>query len=190
MLWVCGLQHIIWLFQVSSLIPTTSFGKTPNFSNLNESDWISRSKQYCKEIGQKHCDANTKKEQKEIEREYGIWYTVLNDLPYFNSARMCIIDPMHNLLLGTTKHMLEVWKALDLISVKDFQNIQQMIELFVIPEIRHLPKNVASGFSSFTAEQHKNWAMYYWLIIMSKGYPSLSTLQLLANFCQIMFLVL
>ncbi len=31
----------------------------------------------------------------------GVRYSVLLELPYFDAPRMCIVDPMHNLLLGS-----------------------------------------------------------------------------------------
>ena len=57
-------------------------------------------------------------EQQQIERAYGIRYSILLELPYFDASRMCVVDPMHNLLLGTAKHMLELWKSLGILSSK------------------------------------------------------------------------
>ena len=45
----------------------------------------------------------TRKDQKTIEQRHGIRYSCLIELPYFDCSRMCIVDPMHNLLLGTAK---------------------------------------------------------------------------------------
>ena len=33
---------------------------------------------------------------------------MLLELPYFDVVRMCTIDPRHNLLLSTAKHVMEV----------------------------------------------------------------------------------
>ena len=46
-------------------------------------------------------NTTTVKRQQELE---GCRYSVLLDLPYFDPVRMTIIDPMHNLYLGTAKH--------------------------------------------------------------------------------------
>ena len=51
----------------------------------------------------KHIVGSTKAALNAIERETGVRYTILLELPYFDPARMCIIDPMHNLFLGTAK---------------------------------------------------------------------------------------
>ena len=41
---------------------------------------------------------------------------MLLELQYFDAVQMCIIDPMHNLLLGPAKHMIAVWKSCNLLS--------------------------------------------------------------------------
>ena len=45
---------------------------------------------------------------------------VFQNIPYFNPVRCHVIDPMHNLLLGTSKHMLEIWVKLELVTKKLF----------------------------------------------------------------------
>ena len=44
-----------------------------------------------------------------IEREYGICYTPLIELPYFNPVKQTVVDPMHNLFMGTAMYCLELW---------------------------------------------------------------------------------
>ena len=73
--------------------PTACFGESPDFSNLKYDEWIPRSSQLCKEMGLRHCNASTQAAQKAIEKEYGVRYSILNELPYFNPSRMYIIDP-------------------------------------------------------------------------------------------------
>ena len=94
--------------------PTEEFGQKADYSNINMSEWTPRSKTEHKKHAKAHKLSSTKSEQKAIEREYGVRCSVLNELPYFDSPRMCIIDPMHNLLLGTSKHTMEVWKAIQI----------------------------------------------------------------------------
>ena len=152
--------------------PTSAFGEKPDFSNLNITDWIPRTKAQCQEIGKKHRNSKTAQEQKHLEREFGIRYSVLSDLPYFDLPRMCIIDPMHNLLLGTAKHVLEIWKTLNILSPADFDTIQERVNGFITPsDIRRLPGKISSGFSAFTAEQWRNWTMYYSLVSLKDMIP-------------------
>lgn len=47
---------------------------------------------------------------------------------------------MHNLLLGTSKMMLELWKSSGILSVKDTENIQLRVDSFVRPsEVGRIP---------------------------------------------------
>ena len=80
-----------------------------------------------------------------IERETGVRYTVLLELPYFDPARMCIIDPMHNLFLGTAKKMIELWKEYDFLPSSVLQNIQEKVNSFVSPhDLGRLPAKIES----------------------------------------------
>ena len=54
--------------------------------------------------------ARTQAERPKIERECGVRYTELLRLPYFDSACFSIVYPMQNILLGTTKLMITIWK--------------------------------------------------------------------------------
>ena len=40
---------------------------------------------------------------------------------------MCVVDPMHNLLLGTAKHVTEIWKERSILTSKDFLLIQEKV---------------------------------------------------------------
>ena len=40
-------------------------------------------------------------------------------------CRMCVIDPIHNLLLGTA--MVELWKVLAVISPKEYDDIHSYV---------------------------------------------------------------
>ena len=81
-----------------------------------------------REIASKYKKCNTRSEQQQIERAYGIRYSILLELPYFDASRMCVVDPMHNLLLGTAKHMLELWKSLGILSSKQYDEIQDRVD--------------------------------------------------------------
>ena len=61
-------------------------------------------------VAKRVCECRTQGQQQDVEQEFGIRYSVLLELPYFDAPRMCIIDPMHNLLLGTAKHIIDTWK--------------------------------------------------------------------------------
>ena len=75
---------------------------------------------------------------------------------------MCIIDPMHNLLLGTSKKVIELWKSNNVLTEKDFVEIQGRVDSFTCPsDVGRIPSKISSHFSGFTAEQWKNWTIYF-----------------------------
>ena len=92
------------------VFPTENFGEKPDYSNFNKTEWTPRTNEHHRTNAEKHRLASTDARQKDIERESGVRYSTLLRLPYFNAPRMCIIDPMHNLFLGTTKKMIQIWK--------------------------------------------------------------------------------
>ena len=95
-----------------SSFPTDRFGERPDYSNFDRTSWEARTGSVHRSTALNHRTCATRTLQQGIERTTGIRYSVLVDLPYFDAPKMCIIDPMHNLLLGTAKHMVELWKNL------------------------------------------------------------------------------
>lgn len=172
---VCGfLGHSAFLGCSKCLaeFPTKKFGEKPDYSNFSKDSWTERSGIEHKSTALKYKQCNTKAQQKEIERESGVRYSVLVELPYFNAPRMCIVDPMHNLLLGTAKHMLELWKNLEILTDKDFELLQTCVDSFVCPgDVGRLPYKILSGFSSFTAEQWKSWTCLFSLSALKGVLP-------------------
>ena len=77
-----------------------------------------------------------------------------------------MIDPMHNLLLGSAKTFTNIWK---LEAGHDhshiFATLQKAIDDFVVPAaVGRLPRKVESGFANFKAEEWKNWILIYSLV--------------------------
>ena len=71
-------------------------------------------------------------------------------------AAMCIIDPMHNLFLGTAKKMFKIWCENDILAKEKLQEVQERIENV----------EVVSNHGGFTASQWKNWVLYYSLFAL------------------------
>ena len=90
-------------YKCTKKIPTSSFGDKPDYSGSDRENWIPRthSEFYDAAMMQKH--AKTAKDRRNIERLHGVCYSVLLSLPYYNAIRFSMIDPMHNLLLGSAK---------------------------------------------------------------------------------------
>ena len=148
------------------------FGAKSDYTDTNRDQWPLRTLAEHKIASNSHKDAKCRSEQKLIEKHSGVKYSVLNDLPYFDAPRMCIVDPMHNLLLGTSKNIMELWKSNEVLSENDFEIIQQRVDSFVAPnDIGRMPSKIASGFSGFTAEQWKNWTIFFSLYALNGVLP-------------------
>lgn len=154
--------------------PTAEFGEKADYSNTDLKEWTPRDKLQHKRSAFAHKECKTKSEQKVIEREYGVRYSILNELPYFDPPRMCIVDPMHNLLLGTSKRMMEIWKGLKIVDANNYPIIESRLNSFVTPnDVGRLPSRskVMSGFSGFTAEEWKNWTIFFSLFSLKGVIP-------------------
>ena len=80
---------------------------------------------------------------------------------------------MHNLLLGTAKHMLSVWTSTGILDKTHYLSIQEKVDSFVTPPgIGRIPAKIATGFSSFTAEQWRNWTLIYSLCALKDVIPN------------------
>ena len=67
------------------------------------------------------------------ESKYGLRYSILLALPYFDPVRFCIIDAMHNLFLGTGKHAFAVWLESGVLSKESLHAIERKVNLFRVP---------------------------------------------------------
>lgn len=58
--------------------------------------------------------------------------------------------------------MTELWKTSGILDSKEFDVIQSLVDSFVCPnDIGHIPSQIGSLLSGFTAEQWKNLTIYY-----------------------------
>ena len=154
--------------------PTTTFGEKADYSGFNPTTWPKRSVEEHRRKGMEWRHANTLTSRQKIEREYGIRFTELLRLSYFDTVRFSVVDPMHNVLLGTAKLMVTLWKDQGLLSSIDFEKIQSCVNKFVTPpDIGRIPHKISSGFSSFTADQWKNWALIFSLVALKPTLPDM-----------------
>ena len=69
---------------------------------------------------------------------------------------------MHNLLLGTAKSMVAIWKEKDILNNKKFELIHFRINKMQMPPlIGRIPSKICTYFNSFTADQWQNWTCIY-----------------------------
>ena len=104
---------------------------------------------------------------------YGATYSELLRLLYFDCIRFTIVDPMHNLFLGTAKRMMEIWLELSILTRADLEHVQQIVDRCkVFSNIGRLPFKIAKSFSGFTAEQWKTWVTVFSLFALYSRLPA------------------
>ena len=69
---------------------------------------------------------------------------------------------MHNLFLGTAKHVFKLWIEKNLLSKKDLKFLEDRINSFDVGTgIGRLPHRIASNYGGYMASQWKNWILIY-----------------------------
>ena len=132
------------------------------FGGFDRGEWVARDLETHKNHVSFVRNARTKVKRQQTESKYGVRYSVLLQLPYFDLVRMNIVDPMHNLFLGTAKHQIRVWKDLGILETPTLNVIQNRVDQFQCPsDIGKIPQKIASGFSELTADQLKNWTLLF-----------------------------
>ena len=90
---------------------------------------------------------------------YGVRNSELLRLPYLDIIQFHVVDSMHNMLVGNFEGCNEI------------VNEQTVYDIKVPAEISWIPFKIDSGFSSFTAEQWKNWTCVYSLCCLYELIP-------------------
>lgn len=84
-------------------------GHRTDFSGYDTQNWNPREVDSHRENCKKILESKTITSLHNAESQYGVRYSVLLALPYFNPIQYTVIDPMHNLFLGSGKHTFKVW---------------------------------------------------------------------------------
>ena len=139
------------------------FGEKRDYSGFDRNSWSPRTNEDHRRQATKISRSKTKAERKSIGQSSGIsHYSVLLELEYFDIIRFCTVDPMHNLFLGTSKKMFQLWNDLKLFSTGQLKEIEERIKSIEVPsDIGRLPMRISSNSGSYTAEQWKNWTLIY-----------------------------
>ena len=73
-----------------------------NYSGFDRTEWDFRNSIEHRAHAREYLSVQTASQQNECLSKNGVRYSVLLDLHYLDIVKNHIIDPMHNLLLGTT----------------------------------------------------------------------------------------
>ena len=144
-----------------------------DYSGYDRQNWVSWTKEHHKYYSLRYRNAKTRSAQIDIAKSTGVRYTLLQELDYFDCVRFHVVDPMHNLLFGTAKHMLSIWIKLEIIRPSQYDELQATVDSFsFLSDIGRIPYKIASGFSSFTADQWRTWTVILSPIILKEILPS------------------
>lgn len=149
------------------------FGQPSDFSGYDRDNWPLRTGQHHRHLVQEVLKETTKTGISAAESKHGVRYSALLSLPYFDPVRFTAIDIMHNLFLGTGKHMFELWIERGTLSKSDITEIERRISLFKVPAgVGRLPGRIGSRYGGFTADQWKNWILLYSATVLKGLLPS------------------
>jgi hypothetical protein len=86
---------------------------------------------------------------------------MLVQLEYMNLISFTVVDPLHNLWLGTAKYFFKNILC-ETLSETQLLEVQAIVDNTKMPsDLGSIPLKIASGFCSFTANQWEIWTMYY-----------------------------
>ena len=129
------------------------FSERTDYSGYDREDWVPP-----RSLEQHRMDVNevlkhtTKTAQQTAESQYGVQYSALLQLSYFDPIEYIAIDAMHNFFLGTDKHVFSVRIETNTLTRQNLEEIEQRIKLFKIPNgVGRLPSQISSGYNSFIA---------------------------------------
>ena len=133
-----------------------------NYSGFERRLWKHRTNKEHRAHVQSIQGAKTKTGRDQLESKYGCRYSVLLELSYFDPTRMLVVDPMHNLFLGTAKHMTKLWNCKNILSKDIMKTVQTTVDSMRVPsDVGRIPRKIETSFSGFTADQFKNWVVLY-----------------------------
>ena len=94
--------------------------------------------------------------RRELECQNGTRWLELHRLEYFDSVHSTIINPIHNLFLGTAKRMVMVWLINNLITDNDLKQMQVLADGIVLPpDYVTLKQKIANRFPFMTANNYR-----------------------------------
>ena len=150
--------------------PANTSKQPPNYSGFDRQNWPARNLQVHKFNAAKYLMAKSEVEQSTLLKKRGVRYSVLLEIPYFNPIKFHVIDPMHNLLLGMAKYVMETWTEHGIFTKKKFKLIEERIKCIKTPkDVGCLPLKISSSFSGFTADQWRNWTITFSSVALKRG---------------------
>ena len=148
-------QFILGCSKCWKEFPRAAFGEKPDYSGFNEESYRPRYGIAHKLRAQEIENSRTLTEKRNKEKVYGVRYSELFRLCYYDPIAMHVIDPMHNLLLGTAKHIFKVWIIKGFLDPKkDLSKFNKLQKMVNVPYNHgRIPNNVLKVYKSMKADE-------------------------------------
>ena len=149
-----------------------SFKDKTDYSGFDRDLWRPRHNDSHRIHAEMVRNAPAQSKQEELATKYGVYYSCLLQLEYFDAIRFTAIDPMHNLFLGTAKHVFKLWVKKNFSTKKDLKMLEDKINsLDVGTGIGRLPHRIVSNYGGYTASQRKTWTLIYSMFCIKSFLP-------------------
>ncbi|OAD66773.1 hypothetical protein PHYBLDRAFT_152043 [Phycomyces blakesleeanus NRRL 1555(-)] len=143
-----------------------------NYSGFNHENWVSQTKEENATEAEMWFCAESDAERAVLEKQHGTHFSELHCLYYFDPVRCTIVDPMHNLFLGTAKRMISVWKDLRYLPTAVLIRMQHLANgILVPPGYAVLSTKIESGFPYTKADEWRSWCLIYSLVVLKDALP-------------------
>ena len=96
-----------------------------DYSGFDRDLWPLRNGDSHRQVASKMKILRTMTDYNKEASKTGVRYSLLLELPYFDAPRMLSVDPMHNLFLGTAKHMFNIWIEKDVFTFQQAKALQE-----------------------------------------------------------------
>ncbi|GET52134.1 hypothetical protein GLOIN_2v1788017 [Rhizophagus irregularis DAOM 181602=DAOM 197198] len=130
----------------------------PNFGGFEDiDDWfVERDINLIREKAREWKKCATEESRKAHVSQYHVRWSEVYQLPYFNSVRFCVVDPMHCLFLGVAKWIVMKLRIDEgILNNEELKIMQERADLIKFPsDLGRRPVRIATGdgFSNFTAD--------------------------------------
>ena len=150
-----------------------SFKEKTDYSGFDRDTWPPRHISSHRRHAEMVRKAANQTKQERLATKYGVYYSSLLQLEYFNAVKFTAIDPMHNLFLGTAKHVFKLWIKTNLMTKRNLKVLEEKIHsMDVGTGIGRLPHRIASNYGGYTASQWKNWTLIYSMFCLEGLLPA------------------
>lgn len=153
-----------------------------DFRNFDVARWTTRTKEENRYLAEEWYHGDSSKRMF-IESTSGTRWTALHRLPYFDPVRFTVVDPMHNLYLGTCKRMANIWREKKtsndepMLTNRDLREMKADGKKMLLPLgydattlLEKLDKG--AGFSQFTADDWRIWCVALSPVLLFGRLPS------------------